>query len=63
AFACVSNGAVSPPKIPKLLAAYLSLGAKICGPPALDHQFKTIDFLTFMDLNSVSAKTAARYMS
>lgn len=63
AFACVSDAAVSPPKIPKLLAAYLSLGAKICGPPALDHQFKTIDFLTFMDLNSLSAKMMARYMS
>ena len=63
AFACVSSVVVSPPKIPKLLAAYLSLGAKICGPPALDHQFKTIDFLTFMDLNSASAKTTARYMS
>jgi putative hemolysin len=32
--------------IPKLLRAYLTLGAKICGPPALDRQFKTIDFLT-----------------
>lgn len=34
------------PKVPKLLGAYLSLGAKICGPPALDREFKTIDFLT-----------------
>src|SRR2546427_1222529 len=25
-----------PPKIPKLLSAYLSIGAKICGPPAID---------------------------
>jgi putative hemolysin len=37
-------------KIQKLLRAYLSLGAKICGPPALDSQFKTIDFLTLLDL-------------
>jgi putative hemolysin len=36
-------------KIPKLLRAYLSIGAKICGPPALDRQFKTIDFLTLLD--------------
>ena len=41
------------PKIPKLLRAYLSLGAKICGPPALDRQFKTIDFLTFLDLETM----------
>lgn len=39
-----------PVKIPKLLRAYLTLGAKICGPPAIDREFKTIDFLTLVDL-------------
>ncbi|HLX68132.1 MAG TPA: GNAT family N-acyltransferase [Verrucomicrobiae bacterium] len=39
--------------IPKLLRAYLTMGAKICGPPALDRQFKTIDFLTMLDLDSL----------
>jgi putative hemolysin len=42
-----------PPKIPKLLRAYLSIGGKICGPPALDRRFKTIDFLTLVDLDSL----------
>lgn len=42
-----------PVKLPKLLRAYLTLGAKICGPPALDHQFKTIDFLTLLDLQAL----------
>jgi|SRR5579871_86452 len=37
-------------KVPKLLRAYLSVGAQICGPPALDAQFGTIDFLTLLDL-------------
>jgi putative hemolysin len=37
-----------------LLRAYLSLGAKICGPPALDTDFKTIDFLTFLDLEALA---------
>jgi putative hemolysin len=50
-------------KIPKLLSAYLSLGAKICGAPAIDREFKTIDFLTFMDLASLPAKTVQRYLS
>jgi putative hemolysin len=49
-------------KIPKLLRAYLSLGAKICGPPALDRQFKTIDFLTMMDLDALSASARARFL-
>jgi putative hemolysin len=40
-------------KIPKLLRAYLTLGAKICGPPALDSHFKTIDFLTLIDLETL----------
>ncbi len=64
AFAC--TGAVRPGfsvKIPKLLTAYMALGAKICGPPALDREFKTIDFLTFLDLYSLSPKNFARYMS
>lgn len=42
--------AVETPRVPKLLSAYLSLGAKICGAPAIDRDFKTIDFLTFLDL-------------
>lgn len=40
-------------KVPKLLRAYLTIGANICGPPALDQEFKTIDFLTLLDLARV----------
>jgi putative hemolysin len=47
--------------VPKLLAAYLALGAQICGPPALDREFKTIDFLTLLDLETLSPRAAARY--
>lgn len=47
--------------VPKLLRAYLSLGAKICGPPALDRQFGTIDFLTLLDLAALSPQTRARF--
>jgi putative hemolysin len=50
-------------KIPKLLSTYLSLGAKICGAPALDCEFKTIDFLTFLDLESLPPRTVERYLS
>jgi putative hemolysin len=51
-----------PPKIPKLLRAYLAIGAKICGPPALDRQFKTIDFLTLLDLHTMPALVRARFL-
>jgi len=40
-------------KVPKLLRAYLTIGAQICGPPALDAEFGTIDFLTLLDLAKV----------
>ena len=49
--------------IPKLLRAYLTVGAKICGPPALDHHFKTIDFLTLLDLESLAPVARARFLS
>ena len=49
------------PHIPKLLRAYLSVGAKICGPPALDKEFKTIDFLTLVDLPEMPATVRARF--
>jgi putative hemolysin len=48
-------------QIPKLLRAYLALGAKICGPPALDAQFKTIDFLTLLDLNMLHPLARQRF--
>ncbi|HWR14710.1 MAG TPA: GNAT family N-acyltransferase [Terriglobales bacterium] len=48
-------------RIPKLLRAYLAVGAKICGPPALDREFKTIDFLTLLDMESMSATARAHF--
>jgi putative hemolysin len=48
--------------IPRLLRAYLAVGAKICGPPAIDREFKTIDFLTLMDLETLHPRVYARFM-
>lgn len=47
---------------PKLLRAYLSIGAKICGRPALDREFRTIDFLTLLDLQRISRTARARFL-
>jgi putative hemolysin len=55
--------AATAPKIPKLLSAYLSLGAKICGAPAIDREFKTIDFLTLMDMQGLPEKSVKRLLS
>ena len=48
-------------KAPKLLRAYLSIGAKICGPPAIDREFGTIDFLTLLDLQALPLMVRAHF--
>ncbi len=61
-YACpLDRLAVVPPRLPPLLRAYLSFGARICGAPAMDREFKTIDFLTWMDLQTLS-ESARRLM-
>lgn len=37
-------------EIPKLFAIYLRYDAHVLGPPAIDHEFGTIDFLTWVDV-------------
>lgn len=49
-------------KAPKLLRAYLTIGARICGTPAIDRAFKTIDFLTILDLEALHPRMAARFL-
>jgi putative hemolysin len=49
-------------RAPKLLRAYLTIGAKICGPPAIDREFKTIDFLTLLDLQTLHPRVARRFL-
>jgi putative hemolysin len=50
------------PEPPRLLRAYLSVGAKICGSAALDREFGTIDFLTLLNLDDLPAATHHRFM-
>ena len=49
--------------IPKLLSAYLGIGAKICGPPAFDWAFGTIDFLTFLELAEMTSRVKNRFLA
>lgn len=49
-------------RAPKLLRAYLTIGAKICSEPAIDREFKTIDFLTLLDLQTLHPRMAARFL-
>lgn len=61
------SGNFAPPpdaiKIPKLLRTYLAIGARIAAPPAWDREFRTIDFLTLLDLQSISAAARHRFLA
>ncbi len=52
----------APVKLPKLLRTYLGVGARICGPPAWDRAFGTIDFLTFLDLEQITPAARSRFL-
>jgi len=56
------EGEVEVQRAPKLLRAYLAIGAKICGEPAIDREFRTIDFLTLLDLQTLHPRVAARFL-
>jgi len=49
-------------KIPKLIKTYIAVGAKICGPPAWDREFGTIDFLTLLDLARLTPAARNRFL-
>lgn len=42
--------AAVPVEIPRLFRTYLRYEAKVCGPPAIDRFFKTIDYLVLLDI-------------
>ncbi len=64
-FACVPDDLTTPPntraKVPRLMRVYLSFGAKICGPPALDRLFKTIDYFAFFDTSTLDQRALAYF--
>lgn len=53
--------APAPPEIPSLMRSYFSLGAKVCGGPALDREFGTADYWMLLDTSGVDPDTYRRY--
>lgn len=49
-------------KVPRLLRTYIAVGARICGVPAWDCEFQTIDFLTLLDLEHLSPAAKSRFL-
>jgi putative hemolysin len=61
AFACRAGRKTAiAPAIPRLFRAYLDVSARLCGPPAIDREFKTIDFLTLIDLQHIPDRVRTR---
>ncbi len=58
-----SGSPVPAPKVPKLLRTYLAIGARICAPPAWDREFGTIDFLTLLDLKTISPSARNHFLA
>ena len=52
----VANAAAAK-TLPPLFRTYLRYGARVCGPPAIDREFKTIDYLVALDVNTLSRAT------
>jgi putative hemolysin len=60
-YACQSTDYHSPEteeelELPRLFGTYLRIGAKICGEPVIDRQFKTIDFFVIFDAKEMPEK-------
>ncbi len=59
---CESNSSKTPvPSPPRLFRAYLEISARVCGPPAIDREFKTIDHLTLIDLQRLPERVRMRF--
>lgn len=61
---CGSSGEVTVERVhpPMLFRTYLRYGAQVISPPALDRDFKTIDFLVLFDLNTLDARRRAIFL-
>ena len=57
------NGRPAALPVPRLMRAYLTLGAKICGDPAIDREFSTIDFLTWLDLRALPVRMLHKFLA
>ena len=50
-------------RLPKLFRTYVRHGARVCSPPALDRQFKTIDFLVLFEIGRMDRTSVRLFFS
>lgn len=60
-YECYDQSVAFTPKddlvLPPLMDMYIRYGGKICGPPAIDREFKTIDYLVLLDVHELNEET------
>jgi len=57
----IANGESIFMRLPSLIKGYLRIGARLCGPPALDAEFGTTDLFLFLDVGEMSAEYKQRF--
>ena len=50
------------PEVPALIATYMRLGARVCGEPCWDPDFRCADLLVLLDVNQLSARYVRHFM-
>jgi putative hemolysin len=48
-------------ELPILFRTYLRYGSKVLGVPAIDREFKTIDYLVMLDVDTLSPRTRTMF--
>lgn len=51
-----------PEEIPALIRAYMRLGAKVCGEPCWDPEFRCADLLVLLDVNHLAARYSRHFL-
>jgi putative hemolysin len=65
-FECVAEGDALVDRefrLPKLFQIYMRYGARVCSRPALDPQFKTIDFLVMFDVKGIDEQSRKMFFA
>lgn len=52
----INEEQIADTQLPRLMSLYIDYGATICSQPAIDRAFKTIDYLTLFDLQTIAPK-------
>ncbi len=56
------NDSLDIPEMPPLMKMYLRYGAKIIGKPAIDREFKTIDYFVLLDIEKLTPESFKMFL-